>query len=266
MVYSHAAFLFQTQAKRINCDKLEQTCSFKKGERKVLEREKITECLKNIRGSIIRLISSFFVVALISYFFWKSTLAFIQRPLGMPLVYYGMPEAFLVTIKIALFTGVFFSVPILFRELWGSVAPLFTTDSRRYTVPVVTSAALLFYTGAAICYYLLLPAGIKFLVGYETSHIKPAISVDSYISFFASFIFGFGLAFEMPLLMLLLGMAGVVNARMLSKYRRYAILIIVITSAIITPTPDLLNLGLMSLPLYALYEISIVLVRIFGKR
>ncbi len=230
-----------------------------------MEREKITECLENIRGSIIRLISSFSALALISYFFWKSILAFIQRPLGIPLVYYGMPEAFLVTIKIALFTGVFFSIPLLFRELWGSVAPLFTTYSRRYTVPVVTSASLLFYAGAAICYYLLLPAGIKFLVGYETSHIKPAISVDSYISFLASFIFGFGLAFEMPLLMLLLGMAGVVNARMLSKYRRYAILIIVITSAIITPTPDLLNLGLMSLPLYALYEISIILVRIFGK-
>lgn len=230
-----------------------------------MEREKITESLKNIRGSIIRLIISFSVFALISFFFWKSILAFIQKPLGIPLVYYGIPEAFLVTIKIAFLTGVFFSVPFLFRELWGYLAPFFTQNSRRYTALVVTSATILFYSGGLICYYILLPAGIKFLVSYETSHIKPAISVDSYMSFFASFIFGFGLAFEMPLLLLLLGMAGVVNARMLSNYRRYAILIIVIASAIITPTPDLLNLGLMSLPIYALYELSIILVRIFGK-
>lgn len=231
-----------------------------------MEREKIIGALEDIRGSVKRLTLSFFLLALVSYFFWKSILAFIQRPLGIPLVYYGISEAFLVTVKIALFTGVFASVPLLFRELWVSVAPLFTTHSRRYTVPVVTSASLLFYSGAAICYYLLLPAGINFLVGYETSHIKPAISVDSYISFFASFIFGFGLAFEMPLVMLLLGMAGVVNAAMLGRYRRYAILIIVVSSAIITPTPDLLNLALMSVPLYALYEISIVLVRVFGKK
>ena len=230
-----------------------------------MEREKIIGALEDIRGAIKRLTLSFFLLALISYFFWKSILAFIQKPLGIPLVYYGIPEAFLVTIKVALFTGVFFSVPILFRELWVSISPLFTTHGRRYSLPVVTSASLLFYSGAAICYYLLLPAGINFLVGYETSHIKPAISVDSYISFFAAFIFGFGLAFEMPLVMLLLGMAGVVNSAMLSKYRRYAILIIVIASAIITPTPDLLNLALMSVPLYALYEVSIVLVRIWGK-
>lgn len=231
-----------------------------------MEREKIIGALEDIRGSIKRLILSFFLLALVSYFFWKSILAFIQKPLGIPLAYYGISEAFLVTIKIALFTGVFVSVPILFRELWVSISPLFTTHSRRYSLPVVTSASLLFYSGAAICYYLLLPAGIKFLVGYETPHIKPAISVDSYISFFASFIFGFGLAFEMPLVMLLLGMAGVVSAAMLSRYRRYAVLIIVIASAIITPTPDVFNLALMSVPLLALYEISIILVRMFGKR
>lgn len=231
-----------------------------------MEREKIIGALEDIRGAIKRLVLSFSLLALVSYFFWKSILAFIQKPLGIPLVYYGISEAFLVTIKIALFTGVFVSVPVLFRELWVSVAPLFTTHSRRYTLPVVTGASLLFYSGAAICYYLLLPAGINFLVGYETSHIKPAISVDSYISFFASFILGFGLAFEMPLVMLLLGVAGVVNAAMLGRYRRYAILIIVTSSAIITPTPDLLNLALMSVPLYTLYEISIILVRMFGKK
>lgn len=230
-----------------------------------MEREKIIEGLDNVRRSMIRLVLSFSVLASISYFFWMDILRFIQRPLGMPLVYYGIPEAFLVTIKIALFAGVFFSMSFMFRELWISIAPLFTSDSRRYSPVVVSSATFLFYSGAAICYYLLLPSGIQFLVSYQTDHIKPAISVESYIDFFAAFIFGFGLAFEMPLVMLLLGKAGVVNAAMLSNYRRYAVLIIVIASSIITPTPDLFNLALMSVPLLALYELSIILVRIFGK-
>lgn len=231
-----------------------------------MEREDILEGLDNIRRSMVRLVISFFVFALVSYIFWKEILGFMQKPLGMPLVYFGIPEAFLITVRIALFTGVFFSAPIIFKELWGVIAPFFTPDSKRYSTSVVASAAFLFYAGAAICYYLLLPSGIQFLVSYQTEHIKAAISVDSYISFFASFIFGFGFAFEMPLVMLLLGKAGIVNAGMLTKYRRYAILIIVIASAIITPTPDLLNLSLMSVPLLALYELSIILVRMFGKK
>jgi sec-independent protein translocase protein TatC len=229
-----------------------------------LKGDQVLEGLNNIRRSMVRLISSFFILALISYIFWQQILRFMQKPLGIPLVYYGIPDAFLISVKIALISGVFLSAPLVFKELWGSIAPLFTPHSRRYSPLVVTSASSLFYAGAAICYYLLLPAGIKFLIGYETDHIKPAISVNSYISFFSAFILGFGLAFEMPLVMLLLGRAGIVNANLLGRYRRYAILIIFMTSAIITPTPDVFNLGLMAAPLYALYELSIILVRVFG--
>ena len=231
-----------------------------------MEREDILEGLKTIRRSAIRLSISFFTLSAVSYIFWKEIFGFIQRPLGIPLVYYSIPDAFLSTVKIALFSGIFFSVPVIFRELWGAIAPYFTPHSRRYTPLVVAGASFLFYGGTAICYYLLLPSGIEFLISYQTGHIKAAISIGSYISFFASFLFGFGVAFELPLVMLLLGKAGIVNAALLSRYRRYAILVIVIASAIITPTPDLFNLSLMSVPLIVLYELSIVLVRVFGKR
>ena len=231
-----------------------------------MEREDILEGLKIIRQSVIRLSISFFTLSALSYIFWKEIFGFIQKPLGIPLVYYSIPDAFLSTVKIALFAGVFFSIPLIFRELWGSLAPYFTPHSRRYSSFVVAGASSLFYGGALICYYLLLPSGIEFLVSYQTGQIKAAISIGSYISFFASFIFGFGVAFELPLVMLLLGKAGIVNAALLSRYRRYAILFIVIASAVITPTPDLFNLSLMSLPLLVLYELSIILVRVFGKR
>lgn len=231
-----------------------------------MEREEILEGLNNLRRSLVRLILTFAALSSISYYFWMNILRFIQKPLGISLVYYNIPEAFLATVKIALFTGVFFSLPLLFNELWRSIAPLFTPDSRKYSHLVVGSASFLFYTGGLICYYLLLPSGIQFLIGYQTEHIKAAISVDHYVSFFAAFIFGFGLAFEMPLVMLLLGRAGFVTADFLRKGRRYAVLIITIASAVITPTPDVFNLALMAVPLYALYELSIILVSIFGKR
>lgn len=230
-----------------------------------MEREDILEGLNIIRRSVIRLSTSFFILTAVSYIFWKEIFGLIQRPLGIPLVYYSIPDAFLSTVKIALFSGIFFSVPLAFRELWVSLAPLFTPHSRRYSTHVTAVASFLFYGGALICYYLLLPSGIEFLISYQTGHIKAAISIGSYVSFFASFIFGFGLAFELPLVMLLLGKAGIVNAALLSRYRRYAILVIVIASAMITPTPDLFNLSLMSIPLLALYEVSILLVKIFGK-
>ncbi|MDO8446191.1 MAG: twin-arginine translocase subunit TatC [Deltaproteobacteria bacterium] len=229
-----------------------------------MEREDVVKNLNNVRRSVIRLLLSFSAMAMISYFFWKEILGFIQKPLGMSLVYYSIPEAFLTSVRIALFAGVFLSAPFMFNEIWSSIAPFFTPHSRRYSPWVIGSASLLFYAGGIICYLLLLPAGIKFLIGYQTDHIIAAISVESYISFFASMIFGFGLAFEMPLVMLLLGKAGIVNAAILRKYRRYAILVIVIASAIITPTPDLLNLSLMAAPLFALYELSIILVMLFG--
>lgn len=229
-----------------------------------MEKEDVAKNLNNVRRSVIRLLLSFSAMAMISYFFWKEILGFIQKPLGMPLVYYSIPEAFLTSVRIALFAGIFLSAPFMFNEMWSSIAPFFTPHSRRYSPWVVGSASLLFYAGSVICYLLLLPAGIKFLIGYQTDHIIAAISVESYISFFTSMIFGFGLAFEMPLVMLLLGKAGIVNAAILRKYRRYAILVIVIASAIITPTPDLLNLSLMAVPLFALYELSIILVMLFG--
>ena len=126
-------------------------------------------------------------------------------------------------------------------------------------------AILLFYLGASFCYFITLPFGIRFLIGYQSAHLKPMISVGKYVSFCAGFILAFGLVFELPLIVALLSYLRIVRASFFSQKRRYAILLIAILSAVLTPTPDVFNMALMGGPLYVLFEIGVLLARIIER-
>lgn len=167
--------------------------------------------------------------------------------------------------KLGFYAAVFVLAPVIFFLVWDAFAFYVTPYSRRYAVPVVVAASALFIGGAYLCYALVLPFGLTFLMGFGGEVAEPQLSVDRYFSFVLMMSFAFGVFFEMPLIMLLLGKAGIVNAPMLSRYRRYAILAIVTAAAIITPTTDAYTLALLAGPLMILYEVSIALVRWFGK-
>jgi sec-independent protein translocase protein TatC len=128
------------------------------------------------------------------------------------------------------------------------------------------TAIFLFYLGSLFCYFITLPFGVQFLLGYQSPHIKPMISVGKYISFCAVFVFGFGLTFELPLILALLSYIKVIHAAFLTRNRRYAILLIAILSAVLTPTPDVFNMALMGGPLYILFEIGVILVKIIERK
>jgi sec-independent protein translocase protein TatC len=232
----------------------------------MLDREKLIEAFANFRKKLIRLGAAFVVLTAVGY--WQAPLiaAVLQRPTELPLVYYAPAEAFLTNLKLAVFAAVFIMAPVIFYVLWNSFASYVTPYSRRFAVPAVLSASCLFIGGAYLCYALVLPFGLNFLVGFGGEVAEPQLSVDRYFSFVLIMCLAFGVFFEMPLGMLMLGKAGLVNARMLSRYRRYAILAIVTAAAIITPTTDAYTLALMAGPLVILYEVSIVLVRLFGKQ
>jgi len=181
------------------------------------------------------------------------------------LVYYAPGEAFLTNVKLGFCAAVFILAPVIFFLIWDAFAFYVTPYSRRYAVPVVAAASFLFIGGAYLCYALVLPFGLTFLMGFGGEVAEPQLSVERYFSFVLMMSFAFGVSFEMPLIMLVLGKIGIVNSRMLSRYRRYAILAIVTFAAIITPTTDAYTLALMSGPLIILYEVSILLVRFFGK-
>jgi sec-independent protein translocase protein TatC len=231
----------------------------------MLDREKLVEAIENLRSKLIRL--AILLAGLTALGYWQAPLiaSLLQQPSQVALVYYAPGEAFLTNIKLGFYAAIFVLAPVIFFLIWDAFAFYITPYSRRYAVPVVVAASLLFIGGAYLCYALVLPFGLAFLMGFGGEVAEPQLSVDRYFSFVLMMSFAFGVFFEMPLIMLLLGKAGLVNAPMLSRYRRYAILAIVAAAAIITPTTDAYTLALLAGPMIILYEVSIALVRWFGK-
>jgi sec-independent protein translocase protein TatC len=231
----------------------------------MLDREKLVEAFESFRAKLIRLAAALGIVTALGY--WQAPLiaAVLQKPGAVPLVYYAPGEAFLTNVKLGFFTAVFLLAPFIFYVIWESFASYVTPYSRRYAAPVVAAASLLFIGGAYLCYALVLPFSLIFLMGFGEEVAQPQLSVERYFSFVLMMSFAFGIFFELPLIMLMLGKVGIVNSRLLSRYRRYAVLAIVAVAAIITPTTDAYTLVLLAGPLMILYEVSIVLVRFFGK-
>ncbi len=234
---------------------------------KDLDRNEIFDKLEGLRGALIRIFLIIAGMSVVSFFFWKDALHFLQKPLGLPLILYSLPEAFLTSLRLALFMGIFLAAPFLFNGLWGALSPLLSSSfPLRYSLLVVLSGTTLFYGGCFFCYFLVLPVGINFLVTYGSEDLQPMIGLAKYLTFCIGLIFAFGLIFELPLIMLILGRFGVIGYRGLAKNRKYALLINSVMSALLTPTPDAYTMLLMMAPMQVLYELSILLVRIFGKK
>jgi sec-independent protein translocase protein TatC len=231
-----------------------------------MDRNEVFAKLEGLRGALIRMFLIIAVLSVVSFFFWKEALHFIQKPLGLPLIMYSLPEAFLTSLRLSLFMGIFLAAPFIFNGLWGAFSPLLPSFPPRYSFLIVLSATALFYGGTFFCYFLVLPVGINFLVTYGSESLKPMIGLARYLTFSIGLTFAFGLIFELPLIMLILGRVGLIGYQVLSRNRKYALLINSILSAILTPTPDAYTMLLMMAPMQVLYEVSILLVKIFGKK
>jgi sec-independent protein translocase protein TatC len=230
-----------------------------------MDRNAVFDKLEGLRGALVRIFLIVVGFSFVSYFFWKQVLFALQKPLGLPLIMYTLPEAFLASLRVSLFMGIFLASPFIFNGLWGAFSPLFSIHSRAYTWTIVLSATALFYLGSCFCYFLVLPVGINFLVTYGSQNLQPMIGLSKYMTFSIGLIFAFGLVFELPLIMLILGKAGMVTYPVLASKRKYALLINSMLSALLTPTPDAYTMLLMMVPIQILYELSIWLVRFFGK-
>jgi sec-independent protein translocase protein TatC len=230
------------------------------------DRNQVFDKLEGLRGALIRMFIFTAALTVVSYFFWRDALHFLQKPLGLPLIMYSLPEGLFASLRLALFTAIFLAVPFIFNGLWGAFAPLLSFNDRRHSLPIVLSATALFYGGAFFCYYFVLPVGINFLVTYGSDSLKPMIGLSKYLSFSVGLIFAFGVVFELPLIMLILGRVGLISYQFLARNRKYALLVNSLLSAAITPTPDAYTMMLMMVPIQILYELSIWVVKIFGKK
>jgi len=226
----------------------------------------VINILERFKREFIEIASIILIFSIFGYFLSSDVQFQFERLIGDKLAYFSPQEAFLTILKISFLTGLFLSFPLIFYKIWKVVSNKYGFKKRLTSLSVVTGGVMLFLSGAALCYFAVLPVGIKFLIGYETDYMVPYISIGKYINFCGGLILAFGLSFELPLIMLVLGRIGIINSYMLSKYRKYAILVIAIVSAIITPTPDAYSMMLMTVPLVILYEVSIILVKLFGKR
>jgi len=206
----------------------------------------------------------------VALFFTDRIMVFIQRPLARlkaPPVFLTPTEYFWTYMKVAMIAGLFIATPVVLWNVWAFIAPGLHKHERRYAAPFVIVGSLLFVLGGAFALLVVIPFAVQFLVHFGVEKgAQPMISVASYTDFILKFTLAFGLVFELPVIITLLSMLGIVTPEFLSKNRKYAILINFIIAAVLTPTPDALNQTLMAGPLIVLYEIGIIAARIFGKR
>jgi sec-independent protein translocase protein TatC len=232
-----------------------------------LNRDEIFQALNKLRKGLLQILITIACIGIGIFPFSKTVLRHLRNTsLKIDLVAYGIPESFLSLIKLTLYASLFFSIPVIFYHVWKAFAPLFRLKGVKSATPILLTAIFLFYLGAFFCYFVTLPFGVQFLLGYQSEHIKPMISVGKYVSFCTAFVFGFGLTFELPLILALLSYIKVIKASFLTRNRRYAILLIAIVAAVVTPTPDVFNMSLMGGPLYILFEIGVILVKIIERK
>ncbi len=232
-----------------------------------MKREEIFQGLENLRRGFLQIGIIVILLVVVVFQFSKPLLRYLyQTNLKVDLIAFGVPEARFSLLKLSLYASLFLAVPFIFYRVWKAFAPLFQRRGVNAHLSVYLSATFLFYLGASFCYFVTLPFGVQFLLSYQSPHIRPMISVGKYVSFCSFFVFGFGLTFELPLVLALLSMIRVVHAAFLTRNRRYAILLIAIVAAVVTPTPDVFNMALMGGPLYILFEIGVILVKLIERR
>lgn len=174
-------------------------------------------------------------------------------------------DSFFISVKAAAIVAVVVAAPVVCYQIWRFVTPGLRPIERRYSIPFIVISQVLF-AGGAVFAYLLIPKALEFLLGFAGEGILPLLDANQYITFMLHTMIGFGVAFELPLVLIMLTLMGVVGQEGLRKYRRHALFGIFVAAAIITPTQDPVTMTLMALPLAALYEVAVVFARLHEKR
>ena len=227
------------------------------------------EHLGELRVRIMRALFALLGGTAIALPFSQRIVDWLARPvtnLKYSLVFTAPAEAFWVQMKVGVIVGVFLAAPAILWQVWAFIAPGLHRSERRYALPFVIIGSLLFVGGGAFSLFVVTPYAIQFLLSYARPGLQPMITLQNHIDFLLKSPVACGAFFELPLALTILARVGVVNARMLAKNRKYAVLGAFITAAILTPTPDAFNQALMAGPIVLLYEAGIVCARLFGKR
>ncbi len=229
------------------------------------------ELRKRLGISAISIVISFFVM----FYFHEILLEWMIAPLNDALVEVGKKSvhaangmvttnqvggAFFVALKVAFFSGLLLALPVILSQIWMFVAPGLYANEKKMLLPFVFGGTLMFAIGVSFAYYVVTPFGFDFLITFGSFKFTPLINIEDYVGFFTKIMFGFGLAFELPVFAYFLGLLGLVDDRQMKSFFKYAVIIIFMVAALLTP-PDVLTQLLMAGPLIILYGVSILLVR-----
>ncbi|MDP2646702.1 MAG: twin-arginine translocase subunit TatC [Desulfobacterales bacterium] len=230
-----------------------------------------TAHLEELRQRLIVCFIAVGVGFLASYGFKEQIFYLLSRPLvsvmknNGKIIFTGLPEAFFTYLKVAFLSGIMLATPVILYEFWLFVSPGLYKKEKGLLLPIVFLCSFFFVGGALFGYFIVFPFGFQFFLGFATDTIQPLPSMKEYLSFSSKLLLAFGLVFELPVVITFLAKMGIVSVDFLKKNRKYATLLFFVVAAILTP-PDVITQIMMALPLMALYEISILGARIFGKK
>lgn len=216
--------------------------------------------LEELRTRIIKALLAVAVGSGISYFYIEEIMHYITMPSGK--LYYLQPaEAFFTYLKIAFFAGFLLALPVIFYQIWRFVLPALTVREKTVIALLVPTSVVLFFSGLAFSFFLVLPAAMQFFVGFSTEDLQPMFSLNQYFSFVISFILPFGAVFELPLIVVVMAKMGFISSEFLKKKQRIVLFLAFVVGAIVSPTPDIFTQSMIAIPLFLLYEVSYIIVR-----
>ncbi|HEX7856575.1 MAG TPA: twin-arginine translocase subunit TatC [Sphingobium sp.] len=236
----------------------------------------LLEHLIELRARLLRCVWALLLSGIVCYYFSDKIFAFLVQPLkdaygvhGGKLVYTKLYEAFFVQLKVAIFGAFFVSFPVIANQLWSFVAPGLYAKEKRALLPFLLATPILFLSGSALAYYVVMPTAFHFFLGFQGNaggvQIEALPSTESYLALVMQFTLAFGISFLMPVLLMLLNQAGIVSRAQLAGMRRYMIVGAVALAAVLTP-PDVVSQLMLAVPLIILFELSLVAMWFTDRR
>ena len=227
--------------------------------------------LTELRTRLLRCVCAVFVIFATLFYFARQIYTLVSEPLrrflpeGATMIAIDPASAFLAPLKLTMVIALFVSMPVILHQIWGFIAPGLYKHEKRIAVPLLVSSILLFYTGMAFAYFLVFPLIFKFFAAATPAGVEMMTDITSYLDFVMTLFFAFGVAFEIPVAVVLLVWIGVVNVQYLKKVRPYVIIGCFVVGMILTP-PDIFSQTLLAVPMWMLFEIGILFSGLISKR